>query len=218
DDLEEWDCLIGCLADRILWDADFEMGEHFLDADPNQSRTLLEHCRIPEAYFLEIAPDPTAEQLEQIRSTLRGITGRPEPEGPELVLGLEDTYHDLFVGPCDPEVLDKESACRLVTAIEVLGPDNFDCSYAEWARLLRQQMWQAAAEEPVALPDPATILSPEQLDEAERAKRTGRVLLVSDGHQIESRDGGWVVVDDTGDVLIEVGTCAWAADGGDPDL
>jgi hypothetical protein len=76
DDLEDWRCLVECLADRILWDCDFEMEEEFLDADPDESRSLRERCRIPEAYFLRVAPDPTGEQLEQIRCTLREITGQ----------------------------------------------------------------------------------------------------------------------------------------------
>ena len=76
DDLGEWHCLVDCLADRVLWDCDFEMEEHFLDADPDESRLLMERCRIPEGYFLHIASDPTDEQLKQIRCTLREITGR----------------------------------------------------------------------------------------------------------------------------------------------
>jgi hypothetical protein len=75
-DSGEWDLLVECLADRILWDDDFMAGQHFLDGDPDESRARMQALGIADNYFVALAPDPGAAELEAIRRTLRDITGR----------------------------------------------------------------------------------------------------------------------------------------------
>jgi len=73
DDLEEWDPLIDCLADRILWDADYAMEEQFLDRDPETVGELKKFAGISGDYFRAVAPDPTDDEIERIRRALREI-------------------------------------------------------------------------------------------------------------------------------------------------
>jgi hypothetical protein len=79
-DASEWDFLIECLSGRIFWDADYEMGQHFLDADPHKREALTRLLGIDGDYFIAVAPDPTDKQLEHIRGQLRLLTGRSEPK------------------------------------------------------------------------------------------------------------------------------------------
>jgi hypothetical protein len=75
-DLTEWECLLDCLACRILWDDDFNMAEYFMDGDPDESRVLMERMGIADEYFTAIAPDPTEKELGVIREQLRKLCGR----------------------------------------------------------------------------------------------------------------------------------------------
>jgi hypothetical protein len=78
DHVEDWEFLIDCLANRILWEADYEMSDIFLDADPSESEMRLGLMGITKDYYTAIAPDPTDEQLEPIRRRLRWLCGRSE--------------------------------------------------------------------------------------------------------------------------------------------
>lgn len=77
DDIGEWDFVLECVSDRIFWDADYEMDKTFLDAPPPRRRVVMEQMGIDPDYFLAVAPDPTEEQLGQIRGVLRQLA---EPE------------------------------------------------------------------------------------------------------------------------------------------
>ncbi len=77
---EEWEFLADDLANRILWDdGDYDAGDAFLDDDPAEARAMMELMGIARGYYTDIAPDPTEEQLEPIRRTLRSLCGRPAP-------------------------------------------------------------------------------------------------------------------------------------------
>ena len=78
DHVDDWEFLIDYLADRILWEADYEMTDVFLDADPSESEMRMGLMGIAEDYYTAIAPDPTDQQLEPIRRRLRWLCGRPE--------------------------------------------------------------------------------------------------------------------------------------------
>jgi hypothetical protein len=72
----EWEFVGECLANRILWDdGDHEVGPAFLDADPVVSRSCRDELGIAEDYYTAIAPDPTDEQLDSVRRTLREVCG-----------------------------------------------------------------------------------------------------------------------------------------------
>src|SRR5260370_39000563 len=77
DDLGEWKVLIDVLAEWILWDYDFCMEESFLDEDPVVAKKKMKEMGIAGDYYLQPAPDPTENDMKDIRNMLREITRRP---------------------------------------------------------------------------------------------------------------------------------------------
>jgi hypothetical protein len=76
-DAEQWDYLLEDLANRILWeDGDYAMAAEFIDKEPEEFRAKMAMMGIDPDYFVDIAPDPTDEQLELIRGELMELTGR----------------------------------------------------------------------------------------------------------------------------------------------
>ena len=73
DDFDAWDLIIESLADRILWDRDWEMEDLFADAVPERGRQLKQFLGIDDGYFRDIAPDPTEQQLDVVRSQLEAL-------------------------------------------------------------------------------------------------------------------------------------------------
>jgi hypothetical protein len=55
-DLDEWEVLVGCLADAVLWDEDWKETGHLLDADPTASRAVKKLLRIDEDYYVGQRP------------------------------------------------------------------------------------------------------------------------------------------------------------------
>jgi hypothetical protein len=76
DDLDEWGFLIDVLADWILWDSDFDMEDCFLDGNPAEGQQKMKELGIARDYYIQVAPDPSEEELNGIRETLREITRR----------------------------------------------------------------------------------------------------------------------------------------------
>jgi hypothetical protein len=74
EDLDEWDLLIQCLADRVLWDGDWKGEQVHLDADPKTSRTMKKLLGIDKDYYVDVPPDPSEAELEEIISTLCALT------------------------------------------------------------------------------------------------------------------------------------------------
>jgi hypothetical protein len=79
EEFDEWDLLLECLAGRILWDSDYEMGDVFLDADPAKTHADMRMLGIADDYYRAVAPDATDQDLPKVRDTLRAIIGRSEP-------------------------------------------------------------------------------------------------------------------------------------------
>ena len=73
DDTDEWLLLVDCLSDRILWDADYELVDLVVDAEPELSRTIKERLTIADDYFVAIPPDPTEQELAEVRQTLHQL-------------------------------------------------------------------------------------------------------------------------------------------------
>jgi hypothetical protein len=71
-DQEEWDLLIGCLADYVLWDDDWA-DEEIMDADPETARKRKRRLGINDDYYLAIAPDPTDGELDMARAILKRL-------------------------------------------------------------------------------------------------------------------------------------------------
>ena len=76
EDRDEWDFLIQCLADRILWDADWNGEGAHLDADPKTSRAMKKLFGIDKDYYVDVPPDPSDAELEEIISTLYALARR----------------------------------------------------------------------------------------------------------------------------------------------
>jgi hypothetical protein len=76
-DLDEWEILIECLGDRILWDADWDMPELFLDAEPATSRARRKRLGIDRNYFITPAPDPRDKEVPTLFANLHQMLGPP---------------------------------------------------------------------------------------------------------------------------------------------
>ena len=72
--LGDWERLIICLQDHVLWDTDFEMVDH-LDAAPEAARRVKCRLGIAEDYFVAIPPDPSDADAERLLAELRTLTG-----------------------------------------------------------------------------------------------------------------------------------------------
>lgn len=75
-DLSEWSGVIESLADRILWDRDFEMAESFLDAAPAVASVQKSMLGIDQDYFAAAATDPGPAHVESTLDRIRQITHR----------------------------------------------------------------------------------------------------------------------------------------------
>ena len=73
-DLDEWEVLICCLTDGVLWDEDWRDGENLLDADPRAGGEVKKLLGIDEDYYVAVPPDPTDEEMEAILAKLRALT------------------------------------------------------------------------------------------------------------------------------------------------
>jgi hypothetical protein len=62
------------LADRILWDRDFEMAASFLDAPPEKSAAMKQMLGISTEYFSDVPNDVQPKDVAQMLSEIRKIT------------------------------------------------------------------------------------------------------------------------------------------------
>ena len=62
------------LADAVLWDEDWRDAEEHLDANPQANRVVKKLLGINKDYYVAVSPDPTEEEMEGIRATLRALT------------------------------------------------------------------------------------------------------------------------------------------------
>lgn len=77
-DMDNWDLQIEFLADRILWDRDYELADTLMDVDPDAAAEQRQFLGISEDYFSAIAPDVNEEELEDVIRVLREMV-RPKP-------------------------------------------------------------------------------------------------------------------------------------------
>jgi hypothetical protein len=75
-DEDVWGMMIDVLNDAVLWDTDYDTDEFFLDALPEVRALDMEFLGIDEDYFKGIAPDPTDQELGEVRRELRELCGR----------------------------------------------------------------------------------------------------------------------------------------------
>lgn len=72
-EMSEWEVWVDFLASAILWDRDFEFAETFLDADPEAARQRRKTLGITDDYFVMPAPDPNADQIDQLVEKTREL-------------------------------------------------------------------------------------------------------------------------------------------------
>lgn len=73
DDPDDWDVLLDCLGDRVLWDRDWELEEQ-LDADPDVSQRAKRKLGIDQGYFVAAPAEPTDAEVERLLGELRTLT------------------------------------------------------------------------------------------------------------------------------------------------
>jgi hypothetical protein len=71
DDLDEWDIETQELADCILWDADYDDADLYVDQPHEKSESLKSMAGIGDSYYLAIADDLSEEDIEKKLAELR---------------------------------------------------------------------------------------------------------------------------------------------------
>jgi hypothetical protein len=226
------------MFDRFWDDRDFLLFDEWQDLPPDHAQHVKELLRLSDEVLepmyealrrWHVSAD-VAENLAglltdvEIRETMslldvwvsRRQIGEPEPndEG-TFVTGIEDRYHDLMVGPCDPEEAAAEAECPLVLEISMSGEDAFDCTFAEWFEHLRDDVCRTVAEgAPLAPSADAIDESGDLVERLRQIQSTG----LEDGTRIEARGDAWVVVDSFYSFLLDPEDASWAMGEDDEDM
>ena len=74
EDIGQWKRIIELLADRVLWDRDFELEEAFADHDPEKIKSIKRYMGINEDYFAVAAPDADSQEYLKLHQELIGLT------------------------------------------------------------------------------------------------------------------------------------------------
>jgi hypothetical protein len=73
-EVDRWGWLVELLADRVLWDRDFEMVNEMIDAPPERAAAMRAALGITSSYYTAIAPDPTDLQVDGLFDSLEELT------------------------------------------------------------------------------------------------------------------------------------------------
>ncbi|MCO8122260.1 hypothetical protein NHH03_10960 [Stieleria sp. TO1_6] len=73
-DVDQWRWLIELLADRVLWDRDFDLVNEMVDAPPERAAAMRAALGITPGYYTAIAPDPTDHQVDALFQSLEELT------------------------------------------------------------------------------------------------------------------------------------------------
>ncbi|MEL6105793.1 MAG: hypothetical protein AAFU85_07150 [Planctomycetota bacterium] len=73
-DTDRWHALVDILADRVLWDRDFELVHEVIDAPPERAAALRAALGIESSYYTAIAPDPPDQQVDELIDSLESLT------------------------------------------------------------------------------------------------------------------------------------------------
>lgn len=190
-DPEPWGWLLEEVEDRVLWDADHEMGDLFLDLPPGEARERLGMAGIDPDYYLESPPEPGDRGLVAARRALARLLGRPEPGDDGLYPALLDRYSDLVVGPVSDDEAAAWDGHPWVELIRQTEPE-WDCDYPMWT----ERFGGALPAEPFVVA-PAT---------------PGTVDDLPAGVRLEPSGAGWVVRDEAGAYWCGLVENGWADD------
>jgi hypothetical protein len=75
-DFDEWDLLLEVLDAGLLFDADYEDEEFYVDGGPEANRAIRDRMGVDNEYFAWIAPDPRDDEALKIVAGLEQLTGR----------------------------------------------------------------------------------------------------------------------------------------------
>jgi hypothetical protein len=73
-DVEDWTVLIESLQDQILWEADWDMPELFMDEEPEVSQGRKDQLGILDDYYTDAAPDLRDVDVPAICDGLENLT------------------------------------------------------------------------------------------------------------------------------------------------
>jgi len=75
---EAWEFEIECLADRILWDRDYDMYDTFVDLPPQKSEAIKEVMNIDDDYYVATPPVVTKETKGRLEALERRLSEEVE--------------------------------------------------------------------------------------------------------------------------------------------
>ncbi|MCY2987845.1 MAG: hypothetical protein NTY19_08285 [Planctomycetota bacterium] len=155
----------------------------------------------------------TEAEIVEAMPLLTATSSATNDTDTKLLNGIDDSYHGLTVGPCDPETAAAEaSKCPFVCEIGVTDAEDFECSYQEWVEQLRDAAHRAAVERDQSGQE--VRWTGELMKQVHVATTAG----LDDGTRIERQQNGWVVVDRYGYFLMDPEDAAWVADADDEDM
>ena len=220
-----------------FWDdRDFLLIDEWQDLPPDHARRIKDLMRLPDEVIepmyealqrWRVSPEVsgrleglmTEAEIAEALPLLKGNAWPPRPKPEDDVVeegnwdtGIEDRYHDLLVGPCDP-VTAAEAECSLVWEVSVSSRRDFDCTYEEWVEHLRAGVLRAAEQKPHELVPPP-------LEDADIAARVQQAMTtgLTDGTKIQRRGDGWVVIDSFYSYLADPEDGSWVTDPDDENL
>jgi hypothetical protein len=74
EDVEDFEEILDCMAERILWDEDYLFKDRYLDLNPKESTGLKTILGIECDYFVQTGPVESAKTLEKARKYLEKVT------------------------------------------------------------------------------------------------------------------------------------------------
>jgi hypothetical protein len=176
-DAGAWEWLLEEFEGRIFWDADFAMGDEFLDLPPNEARDKLRLMGIDPEYYLAVPDEPDQAGLSAARRKLTRLLGLPAPDQDGLYPALDDLYHHLVIGPCSPDAIAAWEENPWVQVIRLAEPE-WDCDYLRWSAMFGPD-----------LPPTPFRLAPPKLESVPELPARVRA---------EQRGDAWVVRDEDG--------------------
>jgi hypothetical protein len=82
EDEQEWSIEIEALSELILWDADYEDEDLYIDKPPEEAQRLKDFMRIKDEYFLDVPEDLKPKEIEtklaELKSLCRSICEKSE--------------------------------------------------------------------------------------------------------------------------------------------
>lgn len=190
---EVWEELLEGIEGEIFWDADYTMGDAFLDCPPEEARELLARMTIDPEYYTTIPREPAKAGLIAVRQSLARLLGRPVPDDDGHYSALEDLYHGLTVGPCSQEDIKVYTDHPWVEVVSMIEA-GWDCDLATWVAELHG----------------AVPTAPFTLKSGSGPAEPGAAEVWPKDVRLEQHGNAWVLRDGYGHFWCDVVTNGWA--------